>query len=256
VAQESHFETMVSSVRMPVLKVFDQLVNFHKDLSVQKQGEFWVVSGLLSFESKIKEKTIKEAYDVEIKVTKEFPYVLPAVKETGGRVPKVADNHVYTDTGFLCLGTEMACVTKAINSRSLLKFVNEQVVPFLGGYAYCCRYGGGWPYGELSHGSQGIVEYYRDYFGVNDNELILSFIRMALEWNETRWDKSTECMCKSGEKLGVCHYELVRAMSKPLIRKTLNNDYFVCENHFKRIPVLNRISRAINKTISQNEKFN
>ena len=52
---------------------------------------------------------VAKRYSLEIALPPDYPFSLPAVWETGGRIPREADRHVFPAPGCLCLGDRLRC---------------------------------------------------------------------------------------------------------------------------------------------------
>lgn len=232
----------------------DQLTKVHTGLTYEKQGLNWLVYGQLKFVSKAIGELIGGIYDIKMTIPSRFPHELPSVWETEGQIERSPDNHVYTDTGTLCMGTKMACLIKAIKNKTILNFVNQQLVPFLTGYSYFCKFGR-WPFGELSHDDLGILEYYRNYFDVDNDQAVLRLLYLANSAQYKNLNRLKPCVCGSKNQYGDCHYENVKLLSKPVFKDELQLNYAQCLRYINRKPVLTKIAQSTNKMISLNEKI-
>ena len=213
---------------------FNELKKVHKDLVVNRTSSGYEINGFVSFKTNIDGVNVEDKYLVLIKIPPSYPDDYPKVFEVGGRIDKIPDNHVYPETGMLCLGTNIACLIAHFKSKNLLKFVHLQLVPYLAGYSIYNKYGY-WPHGEYSHGNKGVFEYYKDYFEVYNPEVITLLIGMAVNWRTLSWGKSLSCICKSGRTFGGCHYELVRKLSNPRLKHIVETDYVKCSEYLKKI---------------------
>src|SRR4051812_22849671 len=63
-------------------------------------------SGAFAFAAEWNGVVVSDIYDLHIEVGN-YPQQLPKVFETGGRIRRHADEHVFADTGALCLGSEL-----------------------------------------------------------------------------------------------------------------------------------------------------
>lgn len=142
---------------------------------------------------------ITDEYHVEISVSPEFPRAVPAVRETAKRIPP--SYHTLTD-GTLCLGSPMRLRMIASESRSLTRFVDRCVIPYLYGRSYFEKHGT-MPFGELAHGDDGILQDLAAIFGVNGRADPGEFVRLAAL--RRREANKHSCPCGSGRRLGRCH---------------------------------------------------
>lgn len=103
----------------------------------------------------------RDSYQVEIEISCDYPDMVPTVKETGGRIP--SGYHRFPDTDDLCLGAPVEVVRIFSQDRTLCNFVNSLLIPYLFSYTYFVQHKKS-PYGELSHGIEGIIEYYKEFY--------------------------------------------------------------------------------------------
>jgi hypothetical protein len=70
--------------------------------------------------------------------------------------------------------------------------------------------GGAWPFGEWSHGAEGVFEFYRELIGSDDKKTIARFLRILTKLT-SHWD----CPCGSGKNIR----KYCQAMISDLLRK-------------------------------------
>jgi len=168
-------------------------------------GRF-VVKGNLGFRVPYNGKIIEDDYDIEIQIPDDYPHSPPDVKEVGDKIPKNVDFHVNVSNGTLCLGAPLAVKTTFGRQRNLLWFVEKQLVPFLFGISYKLKYGK-LPFGELSHGGEGLLEHYKEVFAINDEAIALEFLRMLAGGN---YDEHSMCPCGRDLKIKKCHRKVLK----------------------------------------------
>ena len=189
-----------------IIEHFKKLKNKFIGLElINAEDESFMVSGNLSFSHSHDGKTIEDDYDVEIVIPNDYPQNPPAVKETSNKIPRNKDNHVNPEDGTLCLGAPLAVKRKFAQQRNLLWFVIEQVISFLFLYSYKRDYGSS-PFGELSHGARGLLEYYKELFSVHDNLQVLGLLKILADNN---YRGHALCPCGSTKKVRFCHGALL-----------------------------------------------
>lgn len=177
-------------------------------LSLQRYAEGpWYVRGQLKFSRAYLKQNIEDEYSIEILIPQDYPLVLPKTFETGGRIPR--DFHQYQD-GSLCLGAPLATKQKFRKRPSLLGYVEECVIPYLYSYSYKSKFGK-MPFGELSHGGKGILEYYQEVFSVRDPRRVRRFLQILVDGNYSR---RVRCPCGSRKRLHSCHGDLLLELMK------------------------------------------
>jgi len=179
------------------------------ELTEPQQGRF-IVSGNLRFQVPYDGEVIRDDYDIEIKIPDDYPQNPPDVKELGNKIPKHEDFHVNVSNGTLCLGAPLAVKATFAKQRNLLWFVEKQVVPFLFGISYKLKYGK-FPFGELPHGAEGLLEHYRESFSVGSDAAALELLRLLAVGN---YDENAICPCGSGLKIKKCHRKVLKKARK------------------------------------------
>jgi hypothetical protein len=202
--------------------VKDQFEIFSKSypgfsLKMNDNGSY-AMKGDLTIDADFEGETIVDTFDVEILIPEGYPDLVPKFFETGGRIPK--EFHTYPDSS-RCLGAPLAVKKKFFQNKTLISFVNDSVIPYLYSFSYNEKYGK-MPYGELSHKTLGIIEYYREEFGVNDDIAVLGLLRILAE-NDYRGH--TICPCGSSLKLRKCHGKQLQEFSQYQIAMQFMNEY-------------------------------
>ncbi len=190
---------------------YKELNSVFSDLQLKRNGDgrFYLV-GNLSFTCSHNDKTIRDDYDIEILIPEDYPRNPPKVKEISNKIPRNKDNHVYPSDGTLCLGAPLAVKRTFAQERTLLWFTREQVARFLFSYSYKQKYGV-MPFGELPHGPEGLLKYYKDLFLVADNWVVLGLLKVLADDN---YRGHTVCPCGSGQKLRNCHGDILREIKE------------------------------------------
>ena len=151
------------------------------------------------------EGEIQDSFALQIDVPKAFPKDLPQVTETDGRIPRTGDFHIYSD-GTLCLGSPLSVLLKLSKSPTLGGFAENCLVPYLFAISRKLKSGGPLPFGELAHGSKGMLADYVHLFGLKRPE----YARYALQLlgMKKRRANKLPCPCGCGLRLGRCKFNL------------------------------------------------
>lgn len=167
------------------------------ELSLSPSDEF-VVSGPVGFCVTHDGSTIEDRYDIEIRVHDEYPSWPPSVWEIGG---KISDDYGhFMEAGNLCLGAPVEVRRRFAHNPTLFAFINDLVIPYLFTHAYSVEHGEP-PYGELNHGTLGLLEYYMDHFGTR----IIPTLKLLKCLADNFAPPLASCPCGSGRKLQDCH---------------------------------------------------
>lgn len=144
-----------------------------------------------------------DKYTVEIHPSDEFPQRFPLLYETGGKIPKIGDWHVYEDVLYCCIKIEPAEIIRCKKGITLAEFIREEVMPYLFNQTHR-RVEGYYVNGEYGHGVHGIFEFYRDLLRTGDDvhRTVLLMRYIALVDTPQR---TSACFCGSGLKYRHCH---------------------------------------------------
>ena len=186
-----------------ILNHVSELQERYEGLSLLRTDpDTFIVKGKLAFNAQYNGVSIEDEYEVEIIIPQDYPAIPPTVKEVGGKIPK--DFHHYPDDT-LCLGAPLEVKKKFHEQRSLLGFVENLLTHFLYGYNFKERYGE-MPFGELPHGAEGILTYYRELFDVDNDHAVLGFLTILADDD---YRGHIMCPCGSNIKLRNCHGKLI-----------------------------------------------
>jgi hypothetical protein len=194
----------------------DAIRDSYPDLRlVPGKRDFIRLIGTLRFSAQPhgKEK-IDDEYEIDILIPAEFPEELATVRETAGRISG-SYVHRFTD-GTLCLGSPTSLRLRISDHSPLLSYLEKCVIPTLYGHSYFERHGV-LPFGELSHGMDGIREDLASLFGVDNEEAAVDFVRLTAL--RKRVANKRPCSCLSGKRLGRCHHRRVNMLRKRLLRR-------------------------------------
>lgn len=215
-----------------IQRQFDELARTYPGLSLSEDApDRWVIRGRLSFSATFQKVTITDAFSILIMLPRDYPDSPPTVQETGGRIP--ADFHQYGDRT-LCLGAPVEVLRRFKADPRLVTFVETLVVEYLYGYAYFEK-NGEMPFGELSHGAQGIREYYQDLFNNDNRQVVLALLKVMADGS---YRGHHPCPCGSGKILRKCHGPSILELLKQLpnerfIRDATNILYSLKESEMK-----------------------
>ncbi|MGH9336403.1 MAG: hypothetical protein ACRD21_21915 [Vicinamibacteria bacterium] len=142
---------------------------------------------------------VLDRYQVSIELPTEYPRSLPIVREVGGRIPWKPDFHVNAD-GTACVmlpDDRWRCFPE---DAPFARFLGGPVHDFFLGQSLVAL-GEDWPFGQWSHGADGVVEYYGWLLETQDAAKMASFLQVLAKLNiKGHWP----CPCGSGEKIRRC----------------------------------------------------
>ena len=165
----------------------------HLELSRNSDGRF-VISGNLIFTAGYNGEDVSDTFEIEIEIPRNYPAQIPKTKEAGGRIP--SDFHTNQD-GTLCLNIPLGSKRTFAQNGTLLGYVDDCVIPYL--YSFCYhQVHGKMPFGEWAHGGQGILDFYKEEFAVDDDIAVLGLLRVLADNN---YRGHIPCPCGSQLKL-------------------------------------------------------
>jgi hypothetical protein len=192
----------------------EELLQKYPELRLQptKRDET-IIAGSLEFSAGTRgQKLISDRYEISISVPSDYPRAIPAVRETAMRIPR--DFHKL-DSGHLCLGSPTRLRLILAEAPSLLSFVERCVIPYLYGYSIV-ESGGVLPFGELSHGTRGLRDDLVAMLGVDDDLVLLGFVRLLAK--KKREANKLPCPCGTGMRVGRCHNRKLNTLREKLGR--------------------------------------
>jgi hypothetical protein len=176
-----------------------QVTEKYSHLVFSNKTDGFLLKGVLAFKADHQGEIFADDFDVEIHIPESYPSEMPLVKEVGNRIPR--DYHVNQHDNSLCLAAPIAVKMKFSEGETLLCFIESLVIPYFYNFLYQQKYG--FPiFGELSHGHEGILEFYKQYFQHSEDAVILELLRILAM--DDYWGYS-QCPCNSGKKLRNCH---------------------------------------------------
>lgn len=180
-----------------------------------KEGrEIW---GKFRLDASFNDIRLEDEYFLKIFVPDLYPRCLPSVWELQGKIPK--DYHINGDHT-LCLGVKSE-IYKFLeeHSFSLLDFMNKFLVEYLYRYAYIQKFNKA-PWPDRAHGGAGVIEYYQEWFNLNDVSSVKHFLHIA---QKNKYRPNYLCCCGSRRKYRNCHGGKIK-MLIDLIPKSLLNE--------------------------------
>lgn len=190
------------------LNGLDEFLSDYPGMSLQPtRNSQTKIHGRFQFKAEGIGKTVEDYFELEILVENSFPYVIPTIRETAGKIPKNGDFHVNPD-GTLCLGSVLRLKKILFDKPDLVSFAENCLVPYLFNVSIKLRDGGKFITGELEHGTAGIVFDYMEIFGLSSPVQVVSALELLAI--KKRVSNKRICPCGCGFRLGRCntHHKL------------------------------------------------
>jgi hypothetical protein len=161
---------------------------------------------------------VLDRYQIEIRFPDQYPDDLPAVEEIGGRIPRVLDRHLVGADGKACLLVPEEWFVLSEN-RSFIAFLNGPIKNFFLGQ-FLVEGGKPWPFGERSHGLQGLLESYGELIGIDDPTKVGPYLDCLRRGRiKGHWD----CPCGSKRRIRDCHQEQLQLLSQRIPPKVAHS---------------------------------
>lgn len=149
---------------------------------------------------------LEGSYRIKIIMPRAFPASLPRVYALDDSIPR--SYHTYNE-GCLCLGAPLHLRSIVNRAPTLLGFFVGCVVPYFYRHRHIQAFAKA-PWGELDHHSPGLLQYYEGVLGTSDPRACIEFLRLGAL--RRRVANKQPCPCKSGLRLGRCHYLRVNCL--------------------------------------------
>ncbi|MDO4648308.1 MAG: hypothetical protein Q4B26_06625 [Eubacteriales bacterium] len=185
-------------------EIIDNAICKYPSLSATKTERGVSLRGILVLNAEYNDIPLYDEYEIEIDVPKEFPKLLPTVKEISNLIP-TDFNHFLTDGSF-CLAAQCELIDFAVTDKTLTGYIDKYVMNYLYTASYFSRYGE-FPFGERSHGVDGIKEAYSERYNCNQEAALIGLL--CLLSGIKRYRGHDICTCGSGKRLRDCHGQLV-----------------------------------------------
>ena len=174
-------------------------VSFIKEESVVAHGTFGI---------SIPDSKDEIEYGICILLPDRYPKQLPVLFCNDPKLPiDVIDRHILRD-GSACLGIYADLMIRWSKKSDIANFLENFVAPFLVWQAYYDAHQNPPSWGQRSHSTDGIIEYYAELLGLEkDKSAVVEFMRFLARKNRPKGHE--RCPCGSGERLRYCHRKLL-----------------------------------------------
>ena len=161
-------------------------------------------------------RLVNQTYQLRFVCPRDYPKTLPKVFEEGKYFPRDQEFHTYSDGSF-CLASEIKIKSLIRDDHSLTAFFEKIIDPFLYAVTHRIEFGN-FPYGELAHGEQGLIDDYGEMFGLSGK---LSVLRALQALGKRKRDANKlPCPCGCGLRLGRCHYRFMFNQFRSIERRS------------------------------------
>jgi len=158
------------------------------------------------------EGSVLDRYQIEIDWSNRDTEA-PALRETGGRIPWIADRHMSRG-GMACLFVPEEWLLRPRAERSITHYLDGPVRNYFLWQSLVER-GESPPWGERSHGVPGLIEAYGDMVGMQG----ASAVKRCFEYlSRDRIKGHWMCPCGTNRRVRDCHIEHLRELKHKIPR--------------------------------------
>ena len=169
-------------------------------------NSFHILEGIFDFSAQTKGKPeIIDFYELKIIIPNLFPRNIPIVTETSQKIPRNGDYHVnYQTDNSLCLGSPLRLILLIRRKPSLVGFAENCLVPYLYAVSNKLQNGGDFIFGDLKHGTPGIIQDYKSLFGLKTEGQVVQMLKLLSI--ERRFANKLLCPCGCKKALKDCRF--------------------------------------------------
>ena len=152
-----------------------------------------------------------DIYSIEIHPTTDYPSRFPLVYETGGRIPRNIDWHIFETDGHCCIKALPEEVLICKDGITLSYFIEKEVVPFFFNQTF--RRLRGYFLNERPHGISGEIEFFKSELRTDNILEVVKWLFFISQRKElSRSEK--RCFCGSQLMYRNCHRETYKKLAK------------------------------------------
>ena len=179
------------------LQQVKSLLQIYDKLHIEKESNQEIIlTGEILVNRTASSYTLYKTYHIEVHIPFESDK-LPYVFDIGNAIDSNY-NHQYKD-GPLCLETDFAIRIRFVDGLNLVSWMQEFVEPYFFSYEYYQRFGC-FPFGERSHGIEGILQPFGDVFQETDNIKVCKILMFIYS---DRYRGHLPCPCGSGKNIRI-----------------------------------------------------
>lgn len=179
------------------LQQVNSLLQIYDKLHIEKESNQEIIlTGEILVNRTASSYTLYKIYHIEVHIPFESDK-LPYVFDIGNAIDSNY-NHQYKD-GPLCLETDFAIRIRFVDGLNLVSWMQEFVEPYFFSYEYYQRFGC-FPFGERSHGIEGVLQSFGDVFQETDNIKVCKILMFIYS---DRYRGHLPCPCGSGKNIRI-----------------------------------------------------
>lgn len=182
------------------------------DLAFSETEKFLCATGSFHVYETLDGSNVLDSFEVLFGFGRDFPAFEPYIAETGKRLPREIDRHVYPwGQCCTCVWPQWRGTTEKVSVKA---FVDGPVRDFFLSQLYFEQHKD-WPFGEWKHGKSGLIEAAKAMLGLSSLDLSEQQLRAYMNAATAKSVKGHwSCPCGSGKRLRDCHREQVEALNR------------------------------------------
>lgn len=181
-------------------RLVNDVINKYPTLSAESTGSGITLHGILILNAEYNDIPLYDEYEIEVEIPEDFPKSLPKVREVSNRIPE--DFNHFLDDGSLCLAAVCELADFVASNGTIIGYIEKYVMSYLYAASYFSRYKE-IPFGERSHGVDGIKEAYMERYNCDKEDVLISLLCVLAGFQKYRGHDT--CPCGSNKKLRDCH---------------------------------------------------
>jgi len=208
----------------------NDVINKYPTLSAKSTESGITLHGILILNAEYNDIPLYDEYEIEVEIPNEFPKSLPKVREVSNRIPKEF-NHFLAD-GSLCLAAVCELADFVASNGTVIGYIEKYVMNYLYAASYFSRYKE-IPFGERSHGVDGIKEAYMERYNCDSEDVLISLLCVLVGFQ--RYRGHDICPCGNNKKLRECHGGRLLADIKSELAEYYQSDaYYLLGDYVNR----------------------
>jgi len=151
---------------------------------------------------------------VRIEVPGDFPQSIPTAEVEAGQLHEKWDHFLGADRVALCLGSPFRLRMILRKDPTLIGFLDRVILPYFANHE-AFTVGQSLPFGELNHGTSGLLSEYQDILKLEKPTDVLPMLELL--GRKRRIANKHACPCRSGMRLGVCHARSLSELRRQIL---------------------------------------
>ncbi|MGE7307561.1 hypothetical protein ACQKJG_27415 [Priestia megaterium] len=147
--------------------------------------------------------TINIFYSLLIHIPFDYPEKLPIIYESKAAIQPTPSNHINPDGSF-CLGSPLRLKILLKKNPDFKFFFENCVLPYLYAVTINIQKGGGFPFGELEHGTAGLILDFKEFFRLKDSLQVYQMLKILSSKRKLANRMICPCGCK--QRVTRCKY--------------------------------------------------